>query len=352
MREMRQSQRYEERVYATDFKIMMSNAEAAVRVGETDRAWQIWQRARGRFPNSTLTSPVGLSVLLDLNRVDEADALMREGLHRYPATQFFYQGYCQVAQRRRDHAACLVRAEAMRKRFPGNPLGYSFAANAFRSLGKREEAKAILQRGMAVINDSINLWLDAGQLAIDAGEWTDGLAVYTKAGAVFKHIAVPLGLATCLKGLGRYEEAEEVLREAQAGYPLASAPWAEMARLAESKGDWDTAATHWATVRRRFPMEPLGYLEGRRTLRELGRQAEIEPMLADASERIFEDSELLVEYARVAHGNGDWAAAAERWALVRERFPERREGWDRGAEALVALGKNDEAAQIQSIAPH
>jgi hypothetical protein len=42
--------------------------------------------------------------------------------------------------------------------------------------------------------------------------------------------------------------------------------------------------------------------------------------------------------------------AAERWATARERFPRRRQAYDRGAKALAEMGLNEEAEQLRAAA--
>jgi hypothetical protein len=50
-----------------------------------------------------------------------------------------------------------------------------------------------------------------------------------------------------------------------------------------------------------------------------------------------------VEYASLAHTRQDWVAATTRWVEVRAGWPDRQVGYSRGAEALAALGRKDEA---------
>ena len=347
MREMRASERRDERDFISDFNQIMEDAENAIKVGERDRAGQLWHQARLRFPNLTLASDLGLRILITLNRLDEAEALMLHGSQRFPRTPFYFAGYAQIPEHRRNFAEAVARAAQLQKKFPSDPIGYSIAANSLRALGRYDEAKSVLRRGLGFAPSNIHLWLDSGQLAIDTQNWQEGLTIYTKAKAMFQHIAGPLGIARCLKELGRYDEAEAELREIHTSFPMEIQPWMELASIAEIRENWDEADRRWAEVRKRFSMSSVGFIQGRRALREVGREAEIEPLLSEAVDRIDTDAELLSVYARIAHDRGDWAAAEPRWALMRERFPDVREGWERGAEAVSALGRDADAAQLR-----
>ena len=55
--------------------------------------------------------------------------------------------------------------------------------------------------------------------------------------------------------------------------------------------------------------------------------------------RFPQDIAVHLEYAGNAHQRGEWTTAAERWALMRERFPECIEAREKEMEALAAPKK-------------
>ena len=59
-----------------------------------------------------------------------------------------------------------------------------------------------------------------------------------------------------------------------------------------------------------------------------------------------------VAYASLAHDRGDWSEAVTRWEAVRRCFPEREDGYLRGAEALMHLDREDEAAALRAEHAH
>jgi hypothetical protein len=125
-----------------------------------------------------------------------------------------------------------------------------------------------------------------------------------------------------------------------------------LARLANLRGDKEEAVRCWADVRRRFPLLPLGYREGLRQLLDMGRPADAETILLAAIERFPTEVWPRVEYAELAVTQQDWTAAEARWAAVRAAWPGRQDGYLRAAEALTALGRQDEATQLRAEHRH
>jgi predicted Zn-dependent protease len=162
----------------------------------------------------------------------------------------------------------------------------------------------------------------------------------------FAHFHGDMGVARALVKLGRIEEAEQRLKEAQSRHPIAHEIAVARARLAAQTGDKEEAVLRWADSRRRFPLLPFGYQGGFRQLLEMDRQMDAEAILLAAMDRFPEEAWPRVEHASLAHTRKDWAAASERWAVVRAGWPDRPDGYVRGAEALAALGRPEEAAQL------
>ena len=60
---------------------------------------------------------------------------------------------------------------------------------------------------------------------------------------------------------------------------------------------------------------------------------------------------LFIPYAHLAHERQDWEEAISRWTVVQERFVLNAEGFEKGAEALRHLGRNDEADAVMANHP-
>jgi hypothetical protein len=60
------------------------------------------------------------------------------------------------------------------------------------------------------------------------------------------------------------------------------------------------------------------------------------------------DSWPLYECAMLAHDQSDWPEAVRRWEALRQAYPDRWEGYARGADALVACGRVQEAEELRA----
>jgi hypothetical protein len=120
----------------------------------------------------------------------------------------------------------------------------------------------------------------------------------------------------------------------------------ECALLAEDQNDWDAALAGWRAVVGVTADRPDGYEGVLRSLRHLGRLAEVARILPDAMARFPESPELLIETARFAALVGLKDDALRVWDQVRRRFPDRGEGYVEAADILRVLGRLEEAATV------
>src|SRR5262249_23634293 len=141
----------------------------------------------------------------------------------------------------------------------------------------------------------------------------------------------------CLREMDRLAEAEKVLTEAGANYGESSGLFAEIADLATAKGDFDQAARCWKNATKLSPSSITAYTKGAEAMRKAGREAEADELLCVAVMRFKANLGIHLEYARSAHRRADWAVAAERWRLVRDRFPEYVEACQQEAKALAGV---------------
>jgi tetratricopeptide (TPR) repeat protein len=130
-------------------------------------------------------------------------------------------------------------------------------------------------------------------------------------------------------------------------YPLInSTELADQAWAAMDRQDVDEALRLWQAFREHSPERPEGYVWSIQVLWQSGQLDEAEAMAAEAAARFPNHPELLVQLAWTANSRQLWDLAAERWAAVRSRSPERPEGYVWGARALSQCGRADEADNL------
>lgn len=155
--------------------------------------------------------------------------------------------------------------------------------------------------------------------------------------------------AATLNRLGRFAEAEAILRrliQEHGGTPVDLATFAVAAQRGKHWGD---AVRRWADCIARFPQHPAAR-DWRSSLGaallELGAYAEAEATFHRITADRPDDPRGFVGLAQTAQRRQAWAAAVERWDVCIARFPEPQVGWLRTrANALERLQRWREAYQ-------
>ncbi len=319
------------------FRERIDEAVEEFRCGNKQRARLIWDEMYAAYPYPALFSIPALRLLLDLECFDEADALMQQGLKRFPGNPHFAIGRARIAYRRGNLEQALQYAAALRRRFHRSD-GYTVAAACLEDLGRHDKADAMLRQAMRKFPENFEPVESYARYAVRRGDWNEARKRWQTVEKRFGESVLGLiGAAECLRELGQYDEAEEKTTEACRRFP--KTPWAfvEHATVAFARKDHDEAIRRWKALQKDFPHFPLGYLRGAAEARRAGQDSEADKMLGLGAERLRMNFEINLAYARNASRAGDWAAAAERWAVVAERFPTCTEARERAAEASAAV---------------
>ena len=337
LRELRAADKSYCRVFAHVFTEQICVAKSAFDRGDRKQALEIWNKMRIQFPDLFVISEVGLNLTLDLGCYDEAEALMQAGRWRYPGQAFLLVGRARIAYRRGDLEEAIRGCEILRRKFPRAAEGYAIAATCLGDLARHDEAEAMIGQGVSKRPDDYDLCERHAEHATRRREWPEALRRWNWLWRRFKQIKGLLGAAQCLREMGRFAEAEKVLAEACERSGMNN-PWplAALADLATAKGEFEEAVECWERVLRRVPSFATGYTKCAEAMRKIGREAEADEVLRGAVTRFPLDLALQLAYARSAHRRGDWDAAIERWAMIRDRFPECAEARAQEAQAVAA----------------
>jgi tetratricopeptide (TPR) repeat protein len=223
---------------------------------------------------------------------------------------------------RRDFSTALQQWQHIIERFPDNPSGYAGAGAALRDSGALDEAEELLAQAFLRFPSSSEVATNYGWTTHARRDWEEAVRRWELVRV--RYPDSPSGYAgggAALRELGRFDEAEAVLRTGLELLPSSADIAVTHAAIAGYRRNWPEAAKRWEDVRARFPTSSSAYLGGAAALRALGRNEEAENVLAEGVELCPGQSEVAVEYARLAHQHEDWAEAMKRWELVRERFP-------------------------------
>ncbi|MEJ0020786.1 MAG: tetratricopeptide repeat protein [Acetobacteraceae bacterium] len=258
----------------------METAQAHLLRGDRERAFQGWKDARAQYPEVVLRSQASLSLLLRLGRFDEAEELLQEGIKRFPRDRYFLHGLATIAARRGDDEAAVVRYALLRKRHPSYLHGYTEGSEALLRLGRLDEADAVLGQAAPPI---FHLAHQHARLAIRRKDWNAALTRWRAIASRYNSEEAPIGLAQSLAGLGRFDEAEQILHDALSG-PRHNVIdcWVEYATIAELREDWIEAARRWKDVCMRAPAVSGVRQRTATALRKSGRETEAEEILQNS----------------------------------------------------------------------
>lgn len=251
------------------------------------------------------------------------------------------------AHERGDLPEALRIWERTRSRFPHDPAAFLRAAAALRSVGRIEEAEAILRPGLEKFPSDVGLAVEFGWAAYQKGDTSAALERWGQASLTFPHVPDgPLNVALVLRDLHRYDEAETVLAATMARFPDDPTPTAHHATLSNVRGDWIEASARWDRFRLRFPEHPAGYIGAAWAFRGRAMYELAEILLAEAEQRFPDIPDILRDRAHIAHDRGDWDEAARRWARLRGAAPGDPSGFLLGAKALLACSRHEEAVAL------
>jgi tetratricopeptide (TPR) repeat protein len=352
LRELRAIEGRNSQAFSMFFTDQTDLAREAYHRGDRDQAYEIWRAMHVRFPGLSMASEKGLDLLVDLGRHDEAEALVRDAQRRHPWHGALYaRVLARIAHERGDLEEALRRCGILRRKHPRVAESYTIAAACLAALDRHEEAEAIIARGVRKLPGDFTVLVEHARHAERRHDWNGALLRWGAVRNRHDHILWRNGMTQSLRELQRYAEAEALATETCERFP--SDPWAyaELAVIAVAKGDLDEAAGRWALTRGRCPYFGLAYTAGVELARRSGRETEADDILAVAVTRMRYDLGLHLDFARSAQQRGDWANAATRWALVRERFPECGEAREQEANALAVLGQRDKAANVTNDQP-
>jgi tetratricopeptide (TPR) repeat protein len=342
--------RAEER-FPLNLEFLNLAADLAFHRGDKQSAIRYGDKLREQYHDD----PVGwfhtARALRDSGRIAETEELLADAPERFPNHLPILSIWVSLPRALSDNREAVRRSRWLLDRFPNDPGAYTHMARALLAANQAEEARSILERARRQFPGDAGLEESYGELLIHGHNWV-GAAQHWKSVREGRssYLGAYINETRALRELGRFEDAESLAAEAGDRFPNDPAPVVELAMIAHIRRDLMTAISRWRQLRERFPREIVGYTMGSLDLFNLNRDDEAEALVHDAIERFPDSAELPIEYARLAERRRRWATAIERWEQVRNRLPDRIEGYIGSALALISDGRYDEADSLLEAA--
>jgi tetratricopeptide (TPR) repeat protein len=211
-----------------------------------------------------------------LDRIDEAEALARQGIRVRPVEVFSRLEYARCAEHRRDWPEAVKRWRQAVDFLPDQPAPAAGLGRLLIELERYDEAEAWLSEAKQKFDRDIEVLTVDVLCAERRGDVDAALQRWSSIRNLFR--SLPLAYPPCarlLTNAGRHAEADAVLLDAVGRFR--DVPWAavEYARLAHERQDWSEASARWAAVRERFPQEYTAHALGQIATRNAEQEAAV-----------------------------------------------------------------------------
>ena len=279
----------------------------------------------------------------EAGRQSAAEAVLLLGmdlLDRYPSLLL---DYARIAETSGDHDTAVRRYAMVRHRSPTDAAGYLGEVRALCALNRHVEADAILGQAAERLPESPEILSTYAWLGQTRGEWDAVSRRWQSYRDRFPDHVMGYAVGSiALVELGRFAEADTVLRQGLIREPGHAELLGNYAWVAHRQSNWPEALTRWQTFRDHFPDNPAGYANLGVVLRELKRYDEADAVLLDGLRRHPEHPELVGNYAWVAYHRQDWPEALQRWTAFRDLMPDHSLGHSQIMLIMGELGRFNE----------
>ncbi len=371
-----------------DLEALVQALMQAFRRRDLAAALQRAAALRKRFPQAASGYEIGALALRDLQRHEEAAALLGQAAARFAGAEWLLAGTATLAARQGAWGKVEEAAAALRRAFPDNHEGYLLGLRSLRHQKRLAAAGVLLEQALAALPGNVLVLTEAAILAHEGSQYEAALGFWRRVqeAAPNQRNGFEGAVKACLAA-GRLDEAEQLLREAEPGFAGAAWLLSQSASLANKRGDLEQAARLWAGVRAAHPDHEPGYNGQVRTLLQMNRLDDAEAVLQEALVRFPMARWALIEAAMLARLRSDFAEADRRFAhavatlpndpevalkhatacslhahrdqqnwpvtlqrlqALHERFPHFSKGWDVRIRALRAVGDSAGADRLAS----
>ena len=320
--------------------------------GDLDRVLDYAVKLQAVAPGCTVGFTMASAVYRQRREPDQAEAVIAQALETLPESADVWGEAARVAQTSDNHVLAFERWAELRRRFPRSPAGYIGAIQLSQRVGQPAETDALAAEGVRAFPKNRDLQIHAARTAMQikdmdkAGQhWQAAIASAPADAALQMQAAIallgtgaerkrrtpaaievlagvndkfPEYVPACvsrlklLRGIGRFDEAQEVGAAWARRFPADPSLAVARARIAEILGDMEASIAHIAEVRAlatRSGMVEAAYV---RALSVAGQHQAADEACAAALAELPGDIDLLCEYPTLAIRRGDWEEALRR----------------------------------------
>jgi tetratricopeptide (TPR) repeat protein len=347
MTELRRLKRNDEPYKKAESAALLGAVKSAAFREDPEGTVRAYEALRTHWPDLAISSFTAIRALIAVGEDDRAKCAIKEGLRRFPRSRDLMAFNADMAQKRRDWLEAIRLWQEVRSSFPNYFWAWFWPGVALKEIGRLDEAEQLFEHAAKL--EPSNPLPAEGYAAIgeQRGDLEEALRRWNLMRDRIEDQGGWVGTARVLCRLGRANEAIELLEAARWRFQSRPEPLLELVEVCEREGATEDALRHYQGLRDAFPMKEQGFVGAARVLRRQGRSAEADALLQSYVSREDAAPGAVVEWAINAQQN-DSREAVRRWNIVRERFPDRTEGYTQGAMALDAIGEILEANHVRA----
>ncbi len=282
--------------------------------------------------------------LAALNRFDEAQARVQEGLNKVPNQINLLYIANDVYRASGNQEKALEYANSLILHHPGDWNGYGRSAQDLVALKRFDEAQAKIQEGLSKMPSQINLLHIANDVCRASGNREKSL-VYANS-LIFHHPSDWSGYgrsAQDLAALNLFEEAQARVQEGLNKLPNQINILQIASDICRASGSWEKSLDYANTLILHYPSDWIGYGKSAQDLVALKRFEEAQAIVQEGLNKLPNQFSLLYIANDVYRASGNREKSLDYANSLVLNYPSDWIGYGKSAQDLVALKRFDEA---------
>lgn len=245
--------------------LMIDLAHVATHKVGPELAVDFWRAVAVRRPDWTIGIAGQANALRQLNRRDEAEKLLRDGLERFRGDRPLLGELAFLLEERGEYEAMREVWQELREADPNTALHHVGLGTALRRLLRFDEAETVLANAVAQFPQECFVLANHAVNADAMGNREEALTRWKHVQARFPDEPIGYaGVGAALKMLGRYDEADTWFEQAMQRFPSDENIAVNHGYVAVQREDWAEARRRWSRLKSRWPTSRVvaaGYAE-------------------------------------------------------------------------------------------
>ncbi len=310
-------------------------------------AEQRWAEVRRRFPQNPAGYLYGSWDLRDSGRLEDAAALLAIAEELFPDDQSVLSERALAESRLRRADAMVAAWARVREKFPASGAGYGGGAEAFRDLGRLEEAEALIAQGRELFPQDRGIGFTWADMAMRRSAWVEAAERWLALLQTFPddlHCLVQAHRSLALAA--DHDRADVIIARARALAPNDFNVAFQWGLGAEQRADWPAAISRWSELRAAFPQEPRPCIHLMRALAASGDKDAARALATTAVAAFPHDAEVVATAGDIAARYGDIDTAIACFAAAYRANRENFAFATRYVDALLRVDRREDAAAV------